>query len=170
MRLLQSIDYAAISPPVVIAVTAVVVLLVDLFVDARRRLVASYLSLVGTAVALGFTAWLATGDERRTFCLPGGGCSYVVDDYALFFQVLFLASLLVVLLLSLPLFDDGRVPPGEYHVLLLSSVCGMLVLASARDLLTLLVDETNLGHANPFVDPRGVAFRRLPVEPTRDRH
>jgi NADH-quinone oxidoreductase subunit N len=139
MRLVQTIDYAAIAPPVIVAITAIVVLLADLFVDGRRRIVAAYLSLAGTAVALGFTAWLATGDARRTFCLPGGGCSYVVDDYALFFQVLFLASLLIVLLLSLPLFADGRVPPGEYHVLLLSSVCGMLVLASARDLLTLLV-------------------------------
>jgi len=139
MSLVQSIDYAAISPPVIIAVTAILVLVVDLFVSDERRVVASYLSLVGAAAALGATAWLATGPDRRTFCLSGGGCSYVVDDYTLFFQVLFLAALVVVLLLSVPLFGDGRLPPGEYHVLLLSSVCGMLTLAAARDLLTLLV-------------------------------
>jgi len=139
MSLVQSIDYAAISPPVIIAVTAILVLVVDLFVSDERRVVASYLSLVGAAAALGATAWLATGPDRRTFCLSGGGCSYVVDDYTLFFQVLFLAALVVVLLLSVPLFGDGRLPPGEYHVLLLSSVCGMLTLAAARDLLTLLI-------------------------------
>jgi NADH-quinone oxidoreductase subunit N len=139
MSLVQSIDYAAISPPVIIAVTAIVVLVVDLFVSDERRVVASYLSLVGAAGALAATIWLATGPDRRTFCLRGGGCSYVVDDYTLFFQVLFLAALVVVLLLSVSLFGDGRVPPGEYHVLLLSSVCGMLTLAAARDLLTLLV-------------------------------
>ena len=139
MNLLQSIDYTAIAPPVVLAVTALVVLVADLFVAETRRLVSAYLSLVGTAGALGVTAWVATGPPRHTFCFASGGCSYVADNLTLFFQVLFLASLLVVLLLSLPLFGDRRVPPGEYHALLLTSVTGMLVLPAARDLLTLVV-------------------------------
>lgn len=139
MSLLQSIDYAAIAPPVVMALTALVVLVADLFVPDDRRIAAAYLSFVGTAGALGVTAWLATGPPRRTFCFPSGGCSYVTDDLTLFFQVLFLGALLVVLLLSLPLFGDRRIPPGEYHALLLTSVTGMLVLPAARDLLTLLI-------------------------------
>src|SRR5947209_11808772 len=139
ISLVQSIDYAAIAPPVVIAITALVVLVADLFLPDDRRLVAAYVSMLGTIGALGVTAWLATGEPRRTFCLPAGGCSYVADDYTLFFQVLFLAALLVVLLLSLPLFGDGRIPAGEYHALLLTSVTGMLVLPAARDLLTLLI-------------------------------
>ena len=139
VSLVQSIDYAAIAPPLVLAVTALVVLVADLFLPAQRRLVAAYVSLLGSAAALGVTAWLATGEPRQTFCFASGGCSYVVDDYTLFFQVLFLAALLVVLLLSLPLFGDRRVPAGEYHALLLTSVTGMLVLPAARDLLTLLI-------------------------------
>jgi len=139
MSLVQSIDYAAIAPPLVIAITALVVLVTDLFVPDERRLIAAYVSLVGTAGALGVTAWLATGEPRRTFCFASGGCTYVTDDFTLFFQVLFLAALLVVLLLSLPLFGDGRMPAGEYHALLLTSVTGMLVLPAARDLLTLLI-------------------------------
>jgi NADH-quinone oxidoreductase subunit N len=139
MTLVQSIDYAAIAPPLVVAITALVVLVADLFLPDERRLLAAYVSLLGTAGALGVTAWLATGDPRRTFCFSSGGCSYVADDYTLFFQVLFLAALLIVLLLSLPLFGDGRIPAGEYHALLLTSVTGMLVLPAARDLLTLLI-------------------------------
>ena len=139
MNLLQSIDYSAIAPPVVLVVTALIVLVTDLFVTDARRIVASYLSLAGTLGALGVTAWLATGAERRTFCFGSGGCSYVADNLTLFFQVLFLAASLVVLLLSLPLFGDRRVPEGEYHSLLLMSVTGMLVLPAARDLLTLVV-------------------------------
>ena len=139
MSLVQSIDYAAIAPPVVMALTAIVVLVTDLFVPDDRRSIASYLSFAGTATALGVTAWLATGAHRRTFCFVSGGCSYVTDDLTLFFQVLFLAALLVVLLLSLPLLGDRRIPPGEYHALLLTSVTGMLVLPAGRDLLTLLI-------------------------------
>jgi len=139
MSLVQSIDYAAIAPPLVLAITALVVLVADLFLPDDRRLAAAYVSILGTAGALGVTAWLATGEPRRTFCFPSGGCSYVADDYTLFFQVLFLAALLIVLLLSFPLFGDGRIPPGEYHALLLTSVTGMLVLPAARDLVTLLI-------------------------------
>jgi NADH-quinone oxidoreductase subunit N len=142
MSLTQSIDYAAISPPLVVVVTAVVVLLADLFGSpaVRRRLLGP-LALVGTLAALGATAWLATGGSRRTFCLAGGGCSYVADDFATYFQIVVLAALVVVLLLSFPLLDDvrERVPPGEYLALMLMSVSGMLVVAAGRDLLTLLI-------------------------------
>ena len=141
MSLTQSIDYAAISPPLVVVVTAVAVLLADLFVPAGvRRKVLAPLALAGTLGALGATAWLATGGTRSTFCLAGGGCSYVADDFATYFQIIVLASLVVVLLLSFPLFEEReRIPPGEFLALLLASVSGMLVVAAGRDLLTLLI-------------------------------
>ncbi|HET7312690.1 MAG TPA: NADH-quinone oxidoreductase subunit N [Mycobacteriales bacterium] len=139
MRLIQSIDYAAISPPVIVASTGVVVLVADLFVGrAARRAVAFVLSLVGTLMALGAAAWLARTSSRHTLCLPDG-CSYVADDFAMFFQLLFLSVLVVVLLLSVAGVVQDRMPPGEYHALLLWSVSGMLVLSAARDLLSLLV-------------------------------
>ena len=139
MRLIQSIDYAAISPPVIVASAGVVVLVADLFVGrAARRTVAFVLSMAGALAALGAAAWLARGAPRRTLCLPDG-CSYVGDDFALFFQLLFLSVLVVVLLLSLAGVADDKMPPGEFYALLLWSVSGMLVLAAARDLLSLLV-------------------------------
>jgi NADH-quinone oxidoreductase subunit N len=140
MSLTQSIDYAAISPPLAVVVTAVVVLLADLFVPASWRRALAPLALLGTLAALGLTAWLATGETRSTFCLPGGGCSYVADDFATYFQIVVLAALVVVLLMSFPLFEEReRVPPGEFLALLLASVSGMLVVAAGRDLLTLLI-------------------------------
>ena len=139
MRLIQTIDYAAISPPVIVASTGVVVLVADLFVRrALRRAVALSLSLAGTLAALGATAWLARGSTRSTLCLPDG-CSYVADDFAVFFQLLFLSVLVVVLLISVAGVADDRMPPGEFHALLLWSVSGMLVLAASRDLLSLLI-------------------------------
>ena len=38
------------------------------------------------------------------------------------------------------------------------------------ELLAVLVDQTNLGHANALVDPRRIPLRRAPVESARDRH
>jgi NADH-quinone oxidoreductase subunit N len=139
MRLTQSIDYAAISPLLAITGAAIAVLVLDLFAGPRRRAVAAVLSLVGTAVSLGLAAWLASGSTRRTFCFANGGCSYVVNNFTAFFQVLVLAVVLAVVLLSTSMFERQRVPPGEYHALLLMSASGMVALAAARDLLTLLV-------------------------------
>jgi NADH-quinone oxidoreductase subunit N len=139
MSVIQSIDYAAIAPPVVLAITAVVVLVADLFLTDRRRPLANGIATVGTLVALGFAIWLPTQDDRGTFCFPDESCSYVVDPFTAFFQILFLAALVVVLLLSLTSVAEMSMPSGEFHFLLLSSVTGMLVLAASRDLLSLLV-------------------------------
>ncbi|MBV9293672.1 MAG: NADH-quinone oxidoreductase subunit N [Frankiales bacterium] len=137
--MIQSIDYAAISPPVALAIAALVVLVADLFVpDGLRHRAASAFALVGTLVALGLASWLPTTRDRRTFCLPAG-CSYVADHYAAFFQVLVLAVLVVVLLLSFANVEDDRLPAGEFYFLLLASVTGMLTLAASRDLVSLLV-------------------------------
>jgi NADH-quinone oxidoreductase subunit N len=139
MQLIQSIDYAAIAPPVIVASAGVVVLVADLFVGrATRRSVAFGLALAGSLAALGSAAWLARGSPRSTLCLPDG-CSYVTDDFTAFFQLLFLSVLVVVLLLSVAGVANDRMPPGEYYALLLWSVSGMLVLAAARDLLSLLI-------------------------------
>jgi NADH-quinone oxidoreductase subunit N len=139
MSVIQSIDYAAIAPVLVMAIAAIVVLVADLFVTTRRTDVACGLSLAGVAVALGWTGWLATQDRRETFCLPGGRCSYVADDYTVYFQLLFLAAILVVVLLSRATVAADAMPAGEFHFLLLSSGTGMLTLAAARDLITLLI-------------------------------
>lgn len=139
MRLIQSIDYAAISPVLAVAVTAIVVLVADLFVPTRRVDLAAGLSIVGVAAGFGCAAWLATQPKRTTFCLSRTQCSYVTDDYTVYFQLLFLAVLLVVLLLSRATVASDALPAGEFHFLLLSSGAGMLTLAAARDLITLLI-------------------------------
>ena len=139
MRLIQSIDYTAISPVLAVGVAAILVLLADLFVDERRRDAIVGLSVAGVAAGIGWSAWLATQPTRQTFCLPNNQCSYVVDDYTVYFQLLVLVAALVVLLVSRSTVIADSLPMGEYHFLLLSSLTGMVTLAAARDLITLLV-------------------------------
>jgi NADH-quinone oxidoreductase subunit N len=143
---IQSIDYAALAPPLVVAVTAVVALLADAF-GLRRRAV-GWVGGAGLAGGLAAVIVLAGGHRRPrgTFCLPrglrGGGppsCSYVADDFTLLFQGLLLAAALLVVLLSLGEITRSRLPAGEYHFLLLAAVTGALTLAAARDLITLVV-------------------------------
>src|ERR1051326_8855067 len=74
---------------------------------------------------------------------PGGalyGCAYALDPLALFAQRLFLVSATVSVLASLGMPAAGFARrDAEYHVALLASLLGMLVLAAARELILLFV-------------------------------
>jgi NADH-quinone oxidoreductase subunit N len=140
---IQSIDYAAIAPPLVVAVVALAVLVVDLFVPPRLKAVTGWISLAGLLVAVLLVVPLA-GERHATFCVPGpegapSSCSYVVDNLTVVFQVLVLLGAAVVVLLSLDTVRDSRLPVGEYWFLLLSSVTGACAVAASRDVITLIV-------------------------------
>jgi NADH-quinone oxidoreductase subunit N len=93
-------------------------------------------------------AWIATGGVLvLTFtsflARPAGpalGGMFVQDGLAIFAKRLFLCATFIGLLGSLAAPEAGRGRrAGEYHLLILASLLGMLVLASARDLILLFV-------------------------------
>ncbi|HEY7488006.1 MAG TPA: NADH-quinone oxidoreductase subunit N [Streptosporangiaceae bacterium] len=142
--MIQGIDYAAIAPPLVVAVAAIIALLVDAFGLPRRM--TGLVSAGGLAIGLVAVVLLALGEPRATFCLPSGlraggppSCSYVADDFTLLFQGVILGAGLLVVLLSLGEITRSRLPIGEYHFLLLAAVTGALTLAASRDLILLVV-------------------------------
>ncbi len=137
--MLQTIDYHAIAPELVLLGTAMVVLIVDLFLAPERRWLAMPISFVGVLGSLAAVITMTDGRVRGTFCLDDGSCSFVVDNYAVLFKVIFLGAALVVLLLSLNYFEEGRYYQGEYYFLLLCSFFGMLLIASSRDLIMLFI-------------------------------
>jgi NADH-quinone oxidoreductase subunit N len=111
----------------------VLVLLLGLFrpVVPDRR--AGWVSLFGL-IALSTWAFVV----RPGGALSGG--SFVVDPLALFAQRLFLVSAAVSVLATLGLSSDRFARRGsEYHVALLASLLGMLVLAATRELVLLFV-------------------------------
>ena len=55
------------------------------------------------------------------------------------FQGFFLVAAYVSMLLSVDYIGDGDYYQGEYYVLLLTSLLGMMVMASARDLVSIFV-------------------------------
>jgi NADH-quinone oxidoreductase subunit N len=128
-----TIDYHAIAPELILAGAAFIVLVVDLFVRRERKWIAMPLAFLGTAGSFAATLTLV-GSERSTF-----GGSYVVDDFAVLFKVFFTVVAMVILLLSLRYFREGRYYQGEYYFLVLCSFLGMLTMPSSRDLLMLFI-------------------------------
>ena len=129
------LDYAALSPEFVLTGVLVAVLLLDLVVDETRKYLVTQLAGVGVLVSIVPVVALAVnGDDRSMF-----GGAYVVDDFALLFKGLFLATGYVVLLMSTRYIEDGDYYEGEYSFLLLSSLLGMVVMSSSRDLISIFV-------------------------------
>jgi NADH-quinone oxidoreductase subunit N len=130
-----TIDYHAFAPEMVVVGFLVLVLVVDLFTDESSKGMLPALTSIGLLAGLVPVLTLAIdGQDRVMF-----GGAYVVDDYALILKALFLIAGYVVVLLSTNYVAEGDYYEGEYYVLLLSSILGMLVMASARDLISVFI-------------------------------
>jgi NADH-quinone oxidoreductase subunit N len=92
-------------------------------------------AVAGTALALIPLGMLAINGE--TISMFDG--SYVIDEFALVLKGLFLVSAYIVFLMSHHYIESDRYYQGEYYFLLLASLLGSLVMASARDLIVLFI-------------------------------
>jgi NADH-quinone oxidoreductase subunit N len=129
------VDYHALAPELVLTATAVAVLVADFVWKERARLAVTRLATVGVLASLVPVLTLAAdGADRSMF-----GGAYVVDNYALALKAFFLVVTYVTLLVSVDYIGEGDYYQGEYYFLLLTAVLGMLVMASARDLITIFV-------------------------------
>ena len=64
---------------------------------------------------------------------------YVVDEFSLILKALFLLAGYVVVLISQTELEEGGYYQGEYYVLLLCSVLGMVMMTSSRDLVSMFI-------------------------------
>jgi len=129
----QAIDYHAILPEMILSGTILLVLVADAFLSPRRKWLTMPLSLVGVIASL-IAVFTLYGETRVTF-----DGMFVVDQFAVLFKTFFLAVAILVLMISMRYFRDGRFYQGEYYFLLLTSFLGCLLMPSSRNLLMLFI-------------------------------
>ncbi len=129
----QVIDYHAILPELILAGTILLVLVVDVFLPAKRKSWSMIVGLIGTIAAL-IATFTLIGDGRTTF-----GGAYVIDNFAILFKIFFLSVAILVLGISYRYFREGGFYQGEYYFLLLTSFLGCVMMPSSRDLLLLFI-------------------------------
>jgi NADH-quinone oxidoreductase subunit N len=130
------IDYHALAPEMVLAAGLCIVLLADLFMDESRKWILSSLAgftLLGAMLPV-LTLGLHDTDVRSMF-----DGRYVVDNFSLVIKALFLLAGYVVVLLSSNHVEEDEYWRGEYYFLLLSSILGMVMISSSRDLVSIFV-------------------------------
>lgn len=132
----MQIDYAAIAPELILTGFLCLVLLVDLILPETRKWLMMPLSFAGVLLTLTAVGALAIGGDETRETLGG---MFVVDSFALLFKAIFCLTALFVFAISHDYLKGDRIHQGEYYMLLLSSLLGMLTIASSRDLIAIFV-------------------------------
>jgi NADH-quinone oxidoreductase subunit N len=128
MTLTQT-DYEVLTPYILLTVWACILLLLDLFIPRGRKGITALLSAVGLAITLGFTL-AQIGKEEVGF-----NNMVVLDGFSTFVNALLLISGLLGVALAYGYVKRMGIERGEYYILLLFSVTGMMLMAQAIDLI-----------------------------------
>jgi NADH-quinone oxidoreductase subunit N len=120
--------------------TVMVLLVGDAFVPEDRKIVLAPLT------ALGLLSALIAGAAAAVSGLGEPGRSHLyfndtvaVDLFAIFFQLLFLGVALLVLMLAPAYLDRRGIQKGEFYILLVSALSGMMLLVAATNLITIFI-------------------------------
>lgn len=150
-----------ILPLCIVIVWACVLLLVDLFIPKERKTWTPVLAAIGLLVAMGFSI-AQTGVDTEAF-----GGMLVVDGFSQFLTILVLGSGLVAIMLSFDYLTRLGIQRGEYYVLLMFSISGMMLMAMAADLIVIFLALELLsiplyvlaGFARPRTDSEEAAIK-----------
>ena len=130
-----AIDWHAVAPELTLLAFGALVTVMDIvWLERGRRLTSSVASLALLVTMIPIITLALDGEDRVMF-----GGAFVVDNYALVMKAMFLLAGYVVVLLSTNYVAEGDYWENEYYGLLLSSILGMVLMASARDLITVFV-------------------------------
>ncbi len=118
------------TPELTLAAFAIIVILLDLVIQRKGWLVV--VSIAGVVVAAGFTIAMWGGSSQALF-----NNMLAVDNFALFFKLLFLAIAALVILASVDYVSKFARFQGEYHALVLLSALGMMLMAATAELISI---------------------------------
>src|SRR6202162_766746 len=138
----QIIDLYLVAPELSLTLLALAVMVVDLFI--KRRVVTVTVALVGLIIPMGFaiSQVFLVGPLVANHTLPGIHAffgMFTVDQYAMFFDIIFLMIAAVIILSSYSYVGKYVKADGEFYTLMLFSVTGMMFLASTTELLTIYI-------------------------------
>jgi NADH-quinone oxidoreductase subunit N len=127
-------DLTVLLPLLCLAGWALALMLIDLAIPAERKHLTSWLTLVGLAgAALALTQWPSAGR------LEAFGGLLVADGFAAFLTLIFLFTGAVAVLLAINYLPRMNIARGEFYVLLLLTLSGMVLMSQAADLITVFL-------------------------------
>jgi NADH-quinone oxidoreductase subunit N len=119
-------NLAPAMPEIVMTILAVLMLMAELVIKRKETLA------VCTIIAGGIVSYTLVGSMGTTF-----GGLFVSDGYSTFFKLIFIVNLMLTALISTKYLETLRINFGEYYSLILFATLGMMLMASAADIIIL---------------------------------
>ena len=127
-----NLNYWAIAPEIIVSLAAVLIMLVDALSKRGARNINAGISLAALALAL----FAVVSQDGRGSYFNG---MVVNDPIRTFFSVTILIVAILASLLSSQFLRDEGLAPGEFFNLIMFATAGMLMLASAGDLVMIFL-------------------------------
>lgn len=128
-----NISYSAIAPEIITSLTGVAIMLIDAFSKQGARRTNALVAIIGFGLTLAALAGLWSGTWT-----PFGGDYFsgmvVVDHMRLSFSFIIVIVGILAVLLAGQFLKDEELPAGEFFSLVMFASAGMLMMASAGDL------------------------------------
>ncbi len=127
-----NINFASILPEIILTVLALIILVLDFFVRKEDKGILGYLSVIGLLLLLPVV--FTTIEPKPSF-----GGTVRADAFSAFFNVIFVISAILTVVMSMDYLKKVNVQRGEYYTITLFATLGMMVMASANDFVNLYV-------------------------------
>ncbi len=134
MEFISFTDLTPIIPEIIVLLTAFTVLLVDLFASKKDR---SFTLAVTTISGLLLAMFAETQLHGKD--ISGFYGTVVADDFSILFEFIYMSVAILTVFVSHHYIEENEMNFGEYYVLLLTSVSGMMFMTSALDLLVIFI-------------------------------
>jgi NADH-quinone oxidoreductase subunit N len=127
------ISWLAILPLLILSGTALLAMAADLWSEGPDREGLGWIGLIGLVITASAAATLW---NTRLSSFAG---AVIVDRYGLFFTVLFCLASGLTLLMSMSFLEQTDIRTGDYYSLVLFSTVGMVLMATANDLIVIFL-------------------------------
>lgn len=131
--LVSSTDLIRFLPVIILTVMGTALMVLDPVLHKRASYAFGHLSIAALLAGIGGAIY-AFGDPGPAF-----GGMLVVDGFATFFQILVMAVGILAILPSYSFLARQEAETSEYHALLLFSIAGQCLMASANDLIVVFI-------------------------------
>jgi NADH-quinone oxidoreductase subunit N len=120
-----------IAPELILICVALILILLDLV--TRKKVIVASAGIIGALLSLyvTFSIYALTGVQSAF------GGMFILDGYSIFFKLIFYLTLIFTICISLKYMEIEGASFGEYYSLLLLATSGMMIIASASDLIVL---------------------------------
>ena len=128
------INWQLLMPELIIALTLLIVLVFDLF-DSISKTVLGWMTIVGAGIAL----WVSIQMHQAGTVGTQFSEMFKVDNFSLFFNIIFLVSTILVALISISYLGGRDRKQGPYYLLILLATLGMMLMAAGNELIVVFL-------------------------------